>query len=117
MTTTHTPTPWKVNLGPKPARVPWRGYRIETLADNIGPLWQGNGDARELANVEHAVACVNAHDALLARVAELEEALRKIDRAWCAPGMVLGYDVDIAAGMAEIARAALARSPRATQAR
>ena len=69
----HTPTPWGWH-GPYMAG----GYKVSALNDNDQVTLQIYISPSETAaeDAQHIVACVNAHDALVARVAELEDALR-----------------------------------------
>ena len=69
MNTNHTPTPWKLAYDPR-----WIWANVKTH-DGMPPDI-GKGLSPE--DAAHIVACVNARDALTARVAELEAALHAI---------------------------------------
>ena len=76
----HTPTPWHVNAI-KQNRIVGDGsvldadkWHINSTNCTIARVFRPN-DAAHLAH------CVNAHDALVARVAELEAALRRLNVA------------------------------------
>lgn len=59
----HTPTPWE------------QSHNV--ILSEAGTI-VGDGFHLTPADTAHIVACVNAHDALTARVAELEAALHKL---------------------------------------
>lgn len=61
----HTPAPWKHVLGQDTHKVA-RDIRGRML----GPV------TMDMDDYDHAIDCVNSHDALVARIAELEAALR-----------------------------------------
>lgn len=63
----------------------WTNYETWNYA-----LWIGNdqGWQERCANAAHIVHCVNSHDALVARVAELEAALREIADSYITPKAV-----------------------------
>ncbi len=78
---THTPTPrpWKHETGPRLGGqyhdvVDQNGILIAEAA-NFSEADADDTDARDAANVEHIVHCVNSHDGLV-------EALREIAGGW-----------------------------------
>jgi len=71
MTTAHTPTPW-THTGRVDSIYGADGVEVCTLA-----LYGYHLPPIARANAEHIINCVNSHDALTARVAELEAALRE----------------------------------------
>ena len=108
MTTAHTPTPWhsyEKSGVPTEVLVRWRVGNPRFCIAGIAL----SGDSRiDEANAAHIVACVNAHDALVARVAELEAALREAVKVICTyqdgtPGQIA------ASATVTKARAALAK--------
>lgn len=99
MNTNHTPTPWKYR------RTVTEQFAIYDEHDLI-VCWTSGCSASEADRMAQIVACVNAHDALTARVAELEAALRDVVAELGAPR---GYT---SAGLTTIlrkSRAALAK--------
>lgn len=92
----HTPTPWRLNV---------TGSYGDQVFNEKGLIvadckWTASNFEGRCANAAFIVEACNAHDALVARVAELEGALRKIADEQCAhPGFCYHH----------IARAALAK--------
>ena len=74
-TTTHTPTPWKVYAGGRGAPVINDSVINDSNGFQIALLTACEQSA---ANAAHIVRCVNAHDALTSRVAELEKHLSAV---------------------------------------
>jgi hypothetical protein len=92
MTTNHTPTPWRLLPATAPGSRRIEGANKHTITTMDGDM-------------DHIVTCVNAHDALTARVAELEAALNAIlDETRIGTGIRRSY-----AAIDMIAHAALAK--------
>ena len=79
MTTAHTPTPW-ANSGRAVLACRPMGNRSLATALNRGmdALCEIESYDEAAANAAHIVACVNAHDGLVSRVAELEAAAKQM---------------------------------------
>lgn len=105
MTTQHTPTPWKYeNIeGKDNFGFPSHLHRIAQARTNIYVLHMESRSANDNVDAAFIVRACNAHDANVARIAELEEALRSISEA-----AQFGIkDADVRAECGEIARAAI----------
>jgi hypothetical protein len=94
-TTKHTPTPWRLTKinGKRDCLVNATGGRITYVDDD------------SLRQMEHAVRCVNERAALVARVAELERALKLI----AALRLIASCEPHHRDDVVSIARAALAK--------
>jgi hypothetical protein len=92
MTTNHTPTPWRLLPATAPGSRRIEGANKHTITTMDGDM-------------DHIVTCVNAHDALTARVAELEAALSRVSRA-VNEGAIYQSDPVIAAVRAALAKGA-----------
>jgi hypothetical protein len=72
---THTPTPWKVtNLRSRPNQ----SFRIAASGIGVAETIEDHDIVDGLANAEHIVLCVNAHDDLVAALANLMDQLEGI---------------------------------------
>ncbi len=103
MTTNHTPTPWRMQTpSAREAQEVIVGADGTRIA-NVMPIRRESAKTREninamyyeaRGNAEQIVARVNAHDALTARVAELEAALR---------GLIYAHDAIPQGGITRLA--------------